>query len=292
MVRAMVFGEILWDIFGDEKTVGGAPFNFAAHLAALGGSVEFCSAVGKDALGEAALECIRRSGVSETHTARVAMPTGACHVTLDGNGTPTYDLLGNVAYDSIPLPEITGDYDLLYLGTLARRNAVSRNTARALLRSGYFREIFVDINVRKPDISREVLEESLRYATILKLSREEAGCLWEFGLLPEQKDETALAETLAKQYPNLRVVLLTLDREGALLYETESDGLLHSVRPVNPLVSAVGAGDSFSACFAWNYLNGVSLAEALNRGVLLSDYVVTQLGAVPEIPPALLDRIR
>lgn len=292
MVRAMVYGEILWDIFGGEKTIGGAPFNFAAHLAALGGNAEFCSAVGRDTLGGAALECIRHCGVSEKYTARVTAPTGACHVTLDGNGTPKYDLLRNVAYDSIPMPELTGDYDLLYLGTLARRSAVSRNTARALLMSGNFREIFVDINVRKPDISREVLKESLRYATILKLSREEAGCLWEFGLLPEQKDETALAETLSKQYPNLRLVLLTLDREGALLYEAESGCVIRSVRPVNPLVSAVGAGDSFSACFAWNYLNGASLGESLNRGVLLSDYVVTQLGAVPEIPPELMDRIR
>ena len=292
MVRAMVFGEILWDIFGDEKTVGGAPFNFAAHLAALGGSVEFCSAVGKDALGDAALKCIRRSGVSEKYMARVTTPTGACHVTMDGKGTPKYDLLRNVAYDHIPFPEIKADYDLLYLGTLARRSPVSRDTARALLKSGRFREIFVDINVRKPDISREVLEESLCCATILKLSREEAGCLREFDLLPEQKEEAVLAETLTKQYPNLRLVLLTLDKDGALLYDAESGQVIRSVRPVNPLVSAVGAGDSFSACFVWNYLSGRSLAESLDRGVLLSDYVVTQLGAVPEIPSELLGRIR
>ena len=292
MVKALVFGEILWDIFGNEKTVGGAPFNFAAHLAALGGSVEFCSAVGADELGNAALECIRNSGVSTRYTARAALPTGACHVTLDENGAPSYDLLRNVAYDRIPAPGIEGDWDLLYLGTLARRSPVSRDTARSLLLSGKFREIFVDINVRKPDISREVLEESLSHATILKLSREEAGCLWEYGLLPERKDEAALAKALAAQYPNLRLVLLTLDREGALLYDAESGQVVHSVRPVNPLVSAVGAGDSFSACFAWNYLNGRSLPEAVDRGVLLSDYVVTQLGAVPEIPKELLERIR
>lgn len=292
MMKALVFGEILWDIFGEEKTVGGAPFNFAAHLAALGGSVEFCSAVGQDELGDAALECVRGSGVSEKYTARVTLPTGACHVTLDGNGTPRYELLRNVAYDGIPLPELTETYDLLYLGTLARRGPVSRETARALMGSGRFREIFVDVNVRKPDISREVLEESLCHATILKLSREEAGCLTEFGLLQEPQDEAALAKTLTKRYPNLHLVLMTLDKDGALLYDRESGRVIRSVRPVNPLVSAVGAGDSFSACFAWNYLNGRSLPEAVDRGVLLSDYVVTQLGAVPEIPKELLERIR
>lgn len=292
MIKAMVFGEILWDVFGEEKTVGGAPFNFAAHLAALGGSVEFCSAVGQDKLGDAAIQSIRRLGVSERYTARIPLPTGACYVTLDGNETPKYDLLRNAAYDNIPMPVITGEYDLLYVGTLARRSPVSRDTARALLVSGNFREVFVDINVRKPDISREVLEESLCRATILKLSREEAACLWEFGLLPAQKDEEAIAEALTKQYPNLHLALLTLDKEGAMLYDARSGRSIRSIRPVNPLVSAVGAGDSFSACFAWNYLSGRSLAEALDRAVLLSDYVVTQLGAVPEIPPELLEIIR
>lgn len=292
MGKALVFGEILWDIFGEEKTIGGAPFNFAAHLAGLGGSVTFCSAVGKDALGDEALRRIRASGVSTACTAQVSYPTGACHVTLDGEGRPQYDLLRNAAYDAIPLPESIEDCDLLYLGTLARRSPVSRDTARSLLTSGRFREVFVDINVRKPDISREVLEESLSRATILKLSREEAGCLWEYGLLPETRDESEIAEELPKRYPNIRLVLVTLDKDGALLYDAEHGVRIRSVKSVNPLISAVGAGDSFSACFAWNYLNGRSLSEALNRAVLLSDYVVTQLGAVPEIPTELLERIR
>ena len=292
MGKTLVFGEVLWDIFGEEKTIGGAPFNFAAHLAALGGKVDFCSAVGQDALGDSALKAIRECDVSEQYTARTTLPSGACHVTMDGNGSPHYDLLRNVAYDAIPLPELAGDYDLLYVGTLARRSSVSRETARTLLASGRFQDIFVDINVRKPDISREVLDESLRFATILKLSREEAGCLAEYDILSAQKDEAALAEALKRAYPNLRLVLVTLDKEGAMLYDAEKKTVLRSIRPVNPLVSAVGAGDSFSACFAWNYLNGRSLSECLNRGVLLSDYVVTQLGAVPELPAALLERIR
>ena len=292
MTKALVFGEILWDIFGEEKTIGGAPFNFAAHLAALGGSVDFCSAVGADALGAAARQEIRRAAVSDRFTAELSLSTGACHVTMAADGSPRYDLLRDVAYDAIPLPELDEEYDLLYLGTLARRSPVSRRTALALMESGCFREIFVDINVRRPDISREVLEESLQRATVVKLSREEAGCLAEFGLLPEMESGEALAAALTRAYPNLRLVLLTLDRDGAMLFDAAENSILYSIRPVSPLVSAVGAGDSFSACFAWNLLNGRSPAEALNRGVLLSDYVVTQLGAIPPIPPELLEKIR
>ena len=34
---ALCFGEILFDVFGDDRCIGGAPFNFAAHFAQLGG---------------------------------------------------------------------------------------------------------------------------------------------------------------------------------------------------------------------------------------------------------------
>ena len=292
MAKALVFGEVLWDVFGEEKTIGGAPFNFAAHFAALGGEAAFCSAVGRDALGTAARSEIRKLRVNDALTVESDLPTGACQVTLGADGMPRYQLLENVAYDAIPVPAEPVQADLLYLGTLARRSAVSARTAAQLAKSGGFREIFVDINVRRPFISREVLAESLAWATILKISREEAGCLAEFGLLPEQKDGEALMRSLAASYPQLRLILMTLDRDGACVYDARRGAFIYSAKPESTLVSAVGAGDSFAACFAWNYLNGKSIGEALDRGVLLSDYVVTQLGAVPEIPASLLERIQ
>ena len=39
-MKLRVFGEILWDIFDGDRRIGGAPFNFAAHSAALGADVE------------------------------------------------------------------------------------------------------------------------------------------------------------------------------------------------------------------------------------------------------------
>ena len=292
MKKALVFGEVLWDVFGAEKTIGGAPFNFAAHFAALGGEAVFCSAVGRDALGREARARVKQLRVDDSLTADSDLPTGACQVTLGTDGQPRYQLLENVAYDAIQLPDEPVQADLLYLGTLARRSAFSRETAAKLACSGSFGEVFVDINVRRPFIDREVVEESLQSATILKLSREEAGCLTEFGLLPEQKDEEALARALTAAYPRLRLILITLDKDGALAYDARNAVCIRSRKPESTLVSAVGAGDRFSACFAWNWLNGRSAEECLNRGVLLSDYVVTQLGAVPEIPAALLEQIQ
>ena len=87
------FGEILWDIFGDTRSIGGAPFNFAAHFASLGGAAALISAVGEDLLGDEALRAMRSFGVSERLVQRIAeRPTGTCAVTLDGGGVPQYRL--------------------------------------------------------------------------------------------------------------------------------------------------------------------------------------------------------
>ena len=52
LVRVISIGEVLWDVFGEEEHLGGAPFNFAAHLKRLGHEVAFVSGVGEDQRGD------------------------------------------------------------------------------------------------------------------------------------------------------------------------------------------------------------------------------------------------
>lgn len=282
-IKIAVFGEVLWDIFGEEKTIGGAPFNFAAHSAKLGADVAMISAVGNDALGDDAITAARGFGVGVGDIARVGAPTGYCRVTL-ADGAPSYELVRGVAYDMIPLPENRITADAFYFGTLASRGDISASTLQMLL-GGKYREVFFDINIRQNYYTREIIDSALRRATIFKLSREEMGVL-ELG----DSAETVCRE-VTERYPNLHLVILTLDRDGALVYETDT-GLVHrSPVPASRAVSTVGAGDSFSACFLVNYLCGCGIESSLERAVALSDYVVTQLGAIPDYPDGLMRKI-
>ena len=286
MIRVCSFGEVLWDLFGSERAIGGAPFNFSAHLSRLGAEVTFVSAVGSDPLGSETLDCIRAMGMSADSVAVLPdRPTGYCAVSLV-NGAPDYDLAEGVAYDSIPLPGknvLENRYDALYFGTLASRNPESARTRDTLLRSCAAREIFFDINIRGKYWSSESLAEVLPYVTILKFSREEMGV---FGKGNEKK----ICEKLFRTYPNLRLIVLTRDKDGAWIFDGKT--VLKSEKPRSKVVSTVGAGDSFSACFLYNYLAGQSLSVCLERAIRLSDYVVTQLGAIPDYPDDLLSRIR
>lgn len=285
-MRVCSFGEVLWDLFDSDRKIGGAPFNFSAHLAKLGADVTFISAVGSDPLGAATLESIRIMGISTDAVAVLPdRPTGYCVVTLS-NGSPAYNLADQVAYDSIPLPSdniLHAEYDALYFGTLASRHPESARTRSALIRSCKAREIFFDVNIRGDFWSVESLEDVLPHVTLLKLSREEMSV---FG----PGTETEICKSLSVRYPNIRLIILTRDKDGAWIYDGHT--FLESQKPQSKVVSTVGAGDSFSACFLYNYLSGCELSVCLRRAVCLSDYVVTQLGAVPDYPESLLSSIR
>ena len=54
-------GELLWDMLPDGKKVGGAPANFANHIANLGLNGLIVSAVGNDSLGNEILDSLKNS---------------------------------------------------------------------------------------------------------------------------------------------------------------------------------------------------------------------------------------
>lgn len=280
--KILVFGEVLYDLFGEKTEIGGAPFNFAAHLASLGETVDFVSAVGDDVLGGSALEELRKKQIGIDYTAVLPQPTGYCRVTLQ-DGVPSYNLAQNTAYDYIPVPCSETQYDVLCFGTLAQRSAVSRASLRALLK-GKYREVFCDINLRKPFYSAEIIEQSIAGATILKLSREEAPAI-----LPCTDPERCTAELLTR-YPSLRQVVLTLDRDGSAVRDREK-GFFCSPKPAANAVSTVGAGDAFGACYLHHLLKGDGIEASLAAATLLSDFVVTRLGAVPALPAELREKI-
>lgn len=283
-MRLIVFGEILWDIFENEKRIGGAPFNFGAHCAKFGLSVDVISAVGNDELGRKAILAAKKLKVNTKNIQVVDYQTGHCLVSLC-NGTPSYNLVKNVAYDNISLPTSTCfDADAFYFGTLAQRGTKSKETLQQLL-NGNYKEIFFDINIRQNYYSAEMIDESLRKATIFKVSREEIDVLNIDGT-PEE-----ICRVLSQKYNNIKLIIVTLDADGSFIYDTRSQNIIYSPKPMSKVVSTVGAGDSFSACFLSNYLQNVELEECLKRATLLSDYVVTQLGAIPEYPKDLIEKI-
>ncbi len=294
-MEILSFGEILWDIFPDKKVIGGAPFNFSAHMARLGARVSLVTAVGCDELGDRTLECIREKNVSDRFVGRSSYPTGACFVTVDDKGSPSYELRYDMAYDHIRLEDALwdlverSDFRAFYFGTLAQRHPDSQQTLREILGRGHFKEIFFDVNIRQNWYGREVLESGLCACTLLKVSREEAGVFADAGLAnavpanfsTKESYYRALCSELSQRY-DIKMILLTLDKDGALVYDAAADSVLLSEKPRGKVVATVGAGDSFSACYLYHFLKGDAPEVCLHKAIVLSDYVVGHVEAIPE----------
>ena len=285
-MKLLSFGEILWDVFPDKAVIGGAPLNFAAHFARLGGESYMLSAVGRDALGENALECLKKWGINTKYVALSDYPTGSSQVTLSEKGIPSYNLLENVAYDYIGC-EIEDNFDLLYFGTLALRGEGNRASLKKVIEENAFKDIFCDINIRPPFFTRENIEFALNNATVLKISDEELPVILE-ELKVSATDYKSAVLTLAKQYKNLKIIIITLGEKGSFVYDV-LNGEAHSTDSEKvEVVSTVGAGDSFSAAFLYKYTVNALVPECLAAATRLSAFVVSQLGAIPDYDPAFI----
>lgn len=285
-MNVLSFGEVLWDVYPDRKCLGGAPLNFAAHLAKHGERAYMLSAVGDDALGAEAVAQIRRWGVRTDYIGCSAeKQTGACLVTLDENSVPSYNLLNDVAYDAIPAQNLPDDFDVLYFGTLSLRGAENFRTLRSVLQSHHFREVFVDVNIRPPFYSEESVRFALEHATILKISEEELPKLYAVLGMESDMPYDRFAEELARTNRRLTCLIVTLGAEGAFVRDCVSGETYTCGSSKVEVKSTVGAGDSFSAAFLSKYAGGAGIPAALKHAVKVAGFVVSAYDAVPCYDP-------
>ena len=281
-MRVLSFGEILWDVYPDNKYIGGAPLNFAAHFVKQGGSAYMVSALGDEELGQIALNMLENWKIGTDYvTILPEIQTGKCLVTLDESGLPSYDLLRDVAYDHIKCQIKGKEFDALYFGTLALRSRNNLNCLSELMKNNEFKEIFVDINIRPPFYSIDTIRFAFEHATIMKISDEELPIITKC-LFDCDSDYATASKQLSEKFGNLKMIVVTRGENGSFAYDCRSGkSYLSDAQKVN-VVSTVGAGDSYSAAFMYNYLSGISIDECLKQASKLSAFVVSKKDAIPE----------
>ncbi len=273
--QIQLFGEVLFDHFPDgSRVLGGAPFNVAWHLQALGCVPNFVSRVGDDKQGREILQAMRQWGMSpggmqidETH------PTGCVQVTLQG-GEPCYEIIADCAYDFINsrqlAPEVTEG--VLYHGTLALRHPVALEALQAL-KARHQGRIFIDVNLRAPWWREQAVSAWLQDADWVKLNQDELAQLSE----PEVKPEEAM-QVLRERY-DLETVVVTCGEKGALACNRQGDICVVEPAPALTVVDTVGAGDAFAAVLLLGMLQDWSLSIALQRAQTLASALVGRRGA-------------
>ncbi len=280
----IVIGEILIDIFPDDRRIGGAPFNFAFHLRRLGIPVRFLTRVGDDADGRQILDRLQTAGfdpadvqIDHHH------PTGTVQVELDDGGVPHFTICEDVAYDhlllsgegsaQIPSPQ------MIYFGSLIQRSdAGHREVQQFLDAHGETATRFCDINLRPPHINDDALADCLRRADLLKLSSDELTDILERrGGPSDAQDGIAwLMETYAIQW-----LAVTRGDEGSTF--TGPEGTLRQPAEQPPSVAdTVGAGDAYAAVLAAGLLRELPWRKTLQAASRFSARICSVSGAVPD----------
>ncbi len=290
-------GEALWDVFCHEggrreRRLGGAPANFAYHVAQQGVPTCALSAVGNDTAGDELVAALEAAG-APCLLQRVPFATGRVEIVLGGEGIPHYTIHPDAAWDHLSAtPEwlnMLADARAVCFGSLAQRSEASRAAIRALVQAlpqGEDCWRVLDVNLRCGFYTRELLQDSLRLADVLKLNEEEMevlGRMEGFCGLPQREQ----ARGLMVRY-GLRLLILTCGALGSYVLGQGGEVLSYLPTPQVPVVDTVGAGDSFTAAFIASLLRGRPVPEAHAAAVQVAAFVCTQPGAMPPLPPFLL----
>ena len=279
--QILCIGEILWDNLPSGAKPGGAPMNVALHLNRIGQKVSISSKVGNDEQGKKLLAFLEDSGL---HTDLIqideTLPTSEVLVHLDENSNATYEICEPVAWDNLVLTDSLINQaktsGLIIYGTLASRNPETRKTILRLLENDIVK--LIDVNLRQPYDTREIVEELILKSDIVKLNDEELGVFGQW-YNKHKYDEESLVRWFAEEF-NSKMVIVTKGDKGALLY---SDGVFyeHSGFKVDA-VDTVGAGDAFLAGFIAALLEGKTNDKALEFACAAGAFVASKAGATPE----------
>lgn len=286
-LEVLLFGEVLADVYPDRRMPGGAPFNVGCHLAAFGVPVALVSRVGNDDLGDYLRIALARSGIDPRFVQTdPEHDSGHVDVIATAQGH-RFDIVPDQAFDFIDGAALREDWvlaqvspRLIYFGTLAQRNADSRTALQALLATSEAIR-FVDLNLRPPWISAEVVEKSLAAANIVKLSEEELRSVGPMLKLPPLVADEAIARQLAERF-TLDMVVVTCGALGAWCL---SGDVVQYVAPAaaNTVDSdTVGAGDAFSAICILGHLLRWDMPLTLNRAAAFAAAICGIRGPVPE----------
>jgi fructokinase len=230
-VKLLSIGEILWDLIGGERHLGGAPFNLAVQARKLGHDVAFVSAVGDDELGRAAIAGARARGIATDHIATVRdAPTGTVTVAVDAAGQPTFTIHRPAAYDHIPPQVVAFEPDWICFGTLLQTAPAMRGRVRELVADHPQARRFYDVNLRPGSYTPDLVAELLRVATVVKLNQDEV---------------IEVERMIGPQHWDLACIT-----RGAAGCTVIMNGERHDC-PGYPVRvgDTVGAGDAFSAAF-------------------------------------------
>ncbi len=278
--QVVCFGEVLWDIFPSGAVPGGAPMNVAYHLHKQNKNPALITKIGTDDEGEELIRIFSAKGIcTDFFQVDDVFGTGKVFAKPDADNEVAYDIVQPVAWDYIqwrnafiPLVEESGFF---VYGSLAARNAISKNTLFSLLEIA--KNKVLDINLRPPHFNRPVVEDLLQKADFVKMNIAELELItgW-FSKFNSTEDGLKMVRDKFK----IPTIVVTMGGDGAMLYMND-EIIFHTGFTVK-VMDTVGSGDAFLAGILASLLNDTTPLEALDFACRLGAFIATKRGACPD----------
>lgn len=280
MSRLVCFGEVLWDVFGAEKKIGGAPLNVALRLQSFGNTISVISAIGQDKDGQGILDYLNDSNIDTSLIQEIDnQSTSLVNVHLDESGSASYTIEMPCAWDFIKVNDtmlnVVKSSDAFIFGSLVSRMPTSFQTLNQILELAPLK-VF-DVNLRPPHYKTDKILSLMQKADIIKFNDDE---LLELSYTLDSGANSIIEnmEFIAKR-TKTQQICVTLGSEGALLY---INGTLYKSGGYKVKVEdTVGAGDSFLATLVDGFLKKENPQQVLERACAIGALVASKKGANP-----------
>jgi fructokinase len=205
-------------------------------------------------------------------------------VKLSADGQPEYEISQPVAWDAFnwtsEWQQLAARADAVCFGSLAQRADESRGAIHNFLRNTRPDCVRIfDVNLRQHFYSPQIISDSLRLSTIVKMNDGEFEEISQMIGIDEDEIGQRL-RTFARNF-DLKLVCVTRGAAGSILATrdrfAEHPGVQIEVQ------DTVGAGDAFSAAAVHCYLAGASLEETNVSANQWAAWVASQSGAMPAL---------
>ncbi|GAB3432191.1 ribokinase [Niabella aquatica] len=256
---------------------GGKGANQAVAVARLGGKAVFVCRTGNDVFGEDAVRLLTKEGIDTSYIkTECEGASGVAIITVNNAGENTIVVapgsnaqLSEAQIDEAREPILSAGYVLMQL-------EIPLNTVMYATKIAFESKVPVVLN---PAPAAALPDELYKMVAIITPNEKEAAVLTGIAVTDPVSARKA-AKALADK--GVAVVIITMGREGALLY----DGLTftHIKAPVVNAVDTTAAGDVFNGALVVALSEGMDLVDAVTFACHASAVSVTKRGAQKSVP--------
>lgn len=279
--KIVAFGEVVWDILPNGKTLGGTPSNLVFRCNLFNEQGFLLSRVGNDTLGAEALGKLKELGISDENVqVDQEFATGTVNITFDESQEPHYHVTPDVAFDHIEFSaealKLVRDADCVFYGLLPQRFGLSKNTLRELIKESPDSIHFFDLKLFEHFFNAQVVESLLGCSNIVRIKEKEIAFLGrEIGINSNGIEE--FSKCLMQKY-KIDLILITRGQNGVFAFHKRKGVYTDSGYQIE-MVDNIGSGMAFAAGFLHYYLKGKGIQQALNFGNAAGALNATQQGA-------------